>query len=195
MTRAGKRKSASLDMPDTEKHQPLKTEPNGKVRTLVCDPNDPHKDFGGTDSPAFNLVVVNQAGNALWIPAATDERTKETLIAGAAGALISIAPKDAIEGMLATQMVATHTAAMECYRRAMMPSQTFEGRQAALGQANKLTRSYAALVQALDKHRGRGQQTVRVEHVHIHEGSQAVIGNVHAPAGGRGTPENPETTP
>jgi hypothetical protein len=34
--------------------------------------------------------------------------------------------------MLAAQMVATHEAAMECFRRAHLPEQTFEGRQAAL---------------------------------------------------------------
>jgi hypothetical protein len=32
-----------------------------------------------------------------------------------------------LEGVLAAQMVATHSAAMECYRRAMLPDQTFEG--------------------------------------------------------------------
>jgi len=35
-------------------------------------------------------------------------------------ALIGIAPKDEIEGMLAAQLIAAHNAAMECYRRAML---------------------------------------------------------------------------
>jgi hypothetical protein len=69
---------------------------------------------------------------------------------------------------------------MECYRRAMLSEQTFEGRSEALNQANKLYRSYTALLDALNRHRGKGQQKVTVEHVH--SGGQAAVGMV----GGRG---------
>jgi hypothetical protein len=31
--------------------------------------------------------------------------------------------------MIAAQLVASHNAAMECYRRAMLPEKTFEGRR------------------------------------------------------------------
>jgi hypothetical protein len=56
-----------------------------------------------------------------------------------------------------------HNAAMECYRRAMIDEQTFEGRQENLAQANKLSRTYATLLEALNRHRGKGQQKVVVE--------------------------------
>ena len=49
-----------------------------------------------------------------------------------------------------------------------------------LTQATKLTRLHADLILALDKHRGKGQQIVRVEHVHVHQGGQAIVGNVQA---------------
>jgi hypothetical protein len=42
----------------------------------------------------------------------------------------------------------------------------------------KLNRIYAVQVAALDKHRRKGQQTVTVEHVHVHEGGQAIVGTV-----------------
>jgi hypothetical protein len=42
------------------------------------------------------------------------------------------------------QLLAAHTA-MECYRRAMLGEQRFEGRRENLSQANKLSRSYAVL--------------------------------------------------
>ena len=46
-------------------------------------------------------------------------------------------------------------------------------------QANKLSRTYAALLfEALNRHRGKGQQKVTVEHVHVHAGGQAVVGAV-----------------
>jgi hypothetical protein len=48
-----------------------------------------------------------------------------------------IGPKDELEGMMAAQLIAAHNAAMECYRRAMISEQSFEGRREALNQANK----------------------------------------------------------
>jgi hypothetical protein len=69
--------------------------------------------------------------------------------------------------MLVAQMVAAHSAAMECYRRAMLPDQTFAGCDSNLKHAAKLSRTYAELLLALDKHRGKGQQRVTVEHVHV----------------------------
>jgi hypothetical protein len=73
---------------------------------------------------------------------------------------------------------------MECYRRAMLGEQTFEGRQENLNQANKLSRTHAALLDALNRHRGKGQQKVTVEHVHVHSGGQAVVGMVGTLGGG-----------
>jgi hypothetical protein len=102
-------------------------------------------------------------------------------VSAAVAALIGIAPKDELEGMMAAQLVAAHNAAMECYRRAMIGEQTFEGRRENLAQANKLSRTYAALLEALNRHRGKGQQKVTVEHVHVHAGGQAVVGTVAAP--------------
>jgi hypothetical protein len=71
---------------------------------------------------------------------------------------------------------------MECYRRAMIGEQTFEGRRENLAQANKLSRTFATLLEA--RRRGKGQQKVTVEHVHVHAGGQAVVGTVETPGGG-----------
>ena len=48
------------------------------------------------------------------------------------------ARKMSLKGMMAAQLLAAHSAAMECYRRAMLGEQTFEGRRENLSQANKL---------------------------------------------------------
>jgi hypothetical protein len=45
-------------------------------------------------------------------------------------------------------------------------------------------RTYAMLLEALNRHRGKGQQKVTIEHVHVHEGGQAVVGVVETPGGG-----------
>jgi hypothetical protein len=66
----------------------------------------------------------------------------------------------------------------------MVSEQTFEGRRENLNQANKLSRTYATLLESLNRHRGKGQQKVTVEHVHVHSGGQAVVGMVADDGGG-----------
>jgi hypothetical protein len=141
------------------------------------------KNIGGSASDAFNKVLADAALQTLWLNNSNPEETNQQLSAMLA-ALIGIAPQDEIEGMLAGQMVAANAAAMECYRRAMICEQSFEGRKENLTQANKLSRTYVTLLEALNRHRGKGvQQKVTVEHVHVHEGGQAIVGNVEAGGG------------
>jgi hypothetical protein len=45
---------------------------------------------------------------------------------------------------------------------------------------NKLTRTFAAQVAALKDYRSRGEQKMTVQHVHVAEGGQAIVGNVNA---------------
>src|SRR3954447_2172044 len=143
------------------------------------------KRIGGSRSDGFNNIVSNQALSTLWLSSNSEtvDQQYQAVLAG----MIGIGPADESEGMMAAQLVATHNAAMECFRRAMIKEQTFEGRRENLSQANKLVRSYGMLLEALDKHRGKGQQVVRVEHVHVHSGGQAIVGAVsHSGGGGEG---------
>ena len=113
----------------------------------------------------------------------SDPEEQDKQLSATLAALVGIGPQDELEGMMAAQLIAAHNAAMECYRRAMLDEQTLEGRRENLAQANKLSRTYATLVEALNRHRGKGQQKVTVEHVHVHPGGQAIVGVVE-PAGG-----------
>lgn len=156
---------------------------NTPTTVVANDPEDRKgwlKNIGGSQSDHWNNTLANQAVQALWVKnSSAEERDKQ--LSATVAALIGIAPKDELEGMMAAQLVAAHNAAMECYRRAMIGEQTFEGRRENLAQANKLSRTYAALIEALNRHRGKGQQKVTVEHVHVHAGGQAVVGMVAAP--------------
>jgi hypothetical protein len=100
--------------------------------------------------------------------------------------IVGMEPRDNAEKLLLTQMTALHDAAMHCFRIAAIPNQTPEGRQRNLNLAQKLTRNYALHLETLDRRRGRGQQTVRVEHVTVNAGGQAIVGNVTHPSGGEG---------
>ncbi len=160
-----------------------KLAPNTPRTVAANDPEDRKgrlKRIGGSQSDHWNNTLANQAVQALWLKNSSPEEYDKQLGATIA-ALIGIAPKDELEGMMAAQLVAAHNAAMECYRRAMIGEQTFEGRRENLAQASKLSRTYAALLEALNRHRGKGQQKVTVEHVHVHAGGQAVVGMVATP--------------
>jgi len=139
------------------------------------------KAIGGSMSDDWNNILANQTIQTLWLKNSTAEDARRQRHA-AVDALIGIAPRDEFEGMIAAQLVACHNASMECYRRAMIGEQSFEGRRENLSQANKLSRSYAVLLEALNRHRGKGQQKVTVEHIHVHAGGQAVVGVVETPA-------------
>lgn len=141
------------------------------------------KRVGGSQCDHWNNTLANQAMQALWVKnsdAQQPDRQVSATIAGLAG----IGPRDELEGMMAAQLLAAHNATMECYRRAMIGEQTFEGRRENLNQANKLSRTWATLLDTLNKHRGKGQQKVTVEHVHVHAGGQAVVGTIERPGGG-----------
>ena len=141
------------------------------------------KRVGGSRSDHWNETLANQSLRTLWTAYSKDETVNRQYNAIVA-ALVGIEPQDELEGMMAAQLIAAHNAAMECYRRAMIGEQTFEGRRENLNQANKLSRTYAVLLEALNRHRGKGQQKVTVEHVHVHAGGQAVVGMVETPGGG-----------
>ena len=172
---------------------------NTPTTVVANDPDDRQgrlKSIGGSQSDHWNNILANQAVQALWVKNSSPEERDKQLSATVA-ALMGIAPKDELEGMMAAQLVAAHNAAMECYRRAMIGEQTFEGRRENLAQANKLSRTHAALLEALNRHRGKGQQKVTVEHVHVHAGGQAVVGMVAPPSGqpGGGDRNNSEEQP
>jgi len=138
------------------------------------------KDATGTANAKLQSRLVEQVRDTLWFHAEHTPEERDDRLQAAFALLEGIKPTNEIEGMLATQMVGTHSAAMECLRRAMVPGQTFEGRDANLKHAAKLLAIYARQIEALDKHRGKGQQKVTVEHVHVQSGGQAIVGNVEA---------------
>ena len=159
------------------------TERPATKKTTLVSVNDPGshagelKCVGGSQSDHWNNIIADQAAKSLWLKH-SDEQRADSQRKAIVSALVGIGPKDEIEGMIAAQLLAAHNASMECYRRAMLSEQTFEGHRENLNQANKLSRSFAILLDALNRHRGKGQQKVTVEHVHVHSGGQAVVGLV-----------------
>ena len=79
--------------------------------------------------------------------------------------------------MLASQMVVTHRLAMDMLGRVRRADLLVQAE--ALGAlATKLLRTYTMQMEVLAKLKRGGEQTVRVEHVHVYSGGQAVVGAV-----------------
>ena len=138
-----------------------------------------HSVSGMRNADAANLLVDQLAK----LTASDLERESVAQVNSAIAMMDEIQPSDGPEAMLAAQMVAVHFASMQCFSRALLSDQTFAGRELNLKHGAKLSRIYAQQVEALDRHRRKGQQTVVVEHVHVNDGGQAIVGNVSA---GRG---------
>lgn len=97
--------------------------------------------------------------------------------------LHSLGAQDPLEGLLMAQMVGTHNLAMNFMARAMS-SENSEMTDMNVNRATKLSRTFVAQLETLNRHRGKGQQKVTVEHVTVNQGGQAMIGVVERSGGG-----------
>lgn len=143
-------------------------------------PPNPIKDMTGSHAAPFNAELLNTLGATLWLPATLSEDQRSTRIMAALSALRGFKPRDEVEGMMAAQAVALHHAAMECMRRAMIPEQSAEVAARMRRDGANLMRAMVDMAEAIDRRRGKGQQTVRVEHVTVQAGGQAIVGTVTA---------------
>ena len=133
-----------------------------------------NKALGTTSSDFVNasLFQIQSASRSPW------GGISELAMNAALAMIEAAAPKDEIEGALAVQMACTHTAAMAVLAKLDVAFAT-EQRVAGFGSAAaRLMRAYATQFEVLRRLRTGGQQVVRVEHVQVNDGGQAVIGNV-----------------
>jgi len=141
--------------------------------------------FGTTDTDFASLMYSGLMEGARQHDTEDPLHGKDTnrLLAAVNG----IGAEDEVEGMLATQMVATHSAAMTALGRlndcVTLPQQDSYGNLAV-----KLLRTYTAQMEALNRHRGKGQPSVNVEQVNVNSGGQAIVGAIAT----SGTVQKPE---
>ena len=164
------------DSVDETPPPPTKAQDKGGLRTVSA-----------AGRGEWNNVLVRQIMQACV--GGVDPDQKDILgkrLRASLAAMQGIEPGDILEDMAAAQLVAAHHAAMQAYGQAANPDQPFAVWRESLNQANRLSRTFAAMLEALNRHRGKGsQQKVTVEHVTVNEGGQAVVGAVARP-GGRG---------
>ena len=136
----------------------------------------------GTEDLDLTSRLLNQVVNV----AAPRSERKDAPVEEANAAIAAVAgigPRDTIEGLLAVQMVAVHNAAMTTLQWGSHYDQPIRGAQRYLNLSTKLLRTFTAQVECLQRYRGKtSKQKVTVEHVHVNEGGQAIVGAV---SGGR----------
>lgn len=119
------------------------------------------------------------------------------ITAMAIDAATSIEASNSLEKMLAHQMTLAHELVMKSGNAAMRELEKLQSKQK-IGKyyqeeaieyqrlANstaKLMNAYSTHLLALQKIRSGGNQTMTVQHVHVNDGGQAVIGNINKGAG------------
>jgi hypothetical protein len=157
--------------------------PSSKGRTVVGIPASLAKAAAGSAERYFGDHLLNATGQTA--PAGASEDAREVAMRFGVEAALAFAPADAVEGLIVAQAIAMHHAAMDFTRRAMT-AEFSDVAQANLKAAANASRTFSELLGALDRKRGKGPQVVRVERVVIHEGGQAIVGNVNGAGQGGG---------
>lgn len=137
----------------------------------------------GTTDKKYAGSLINSIANASASSGLLNSNGAD-IIGNAIVAANALHAESPAEGMLIAQMIAVHNSAMEAMRR-MHNVEMLEHFNSYSNQANKLMRTFTAQMEALKRYRQKASQTVRVDHVHVNEGGQAIVGDVHH-TGGRG---------
>ena len=89
--------------------------------------------------------------------------------------LLGIHPKDQLEALLAVQMLGVHNLAMQ-FMGCATKNQTVAVMDRSVNWVIRLSRTFVDQMEALNRYRGKGQQKVVVEYLHVHQGGQAIVG-------------------
>lgn len=136
----------------------------------------------GTKSNMIAIHFTSQLGEILRGGKDLDEIIAGECIDLSIKLMAAVQPADETEAMLILQMIGLHELAMVTMIRASREDRT-EVMNLKLNQVTRLSRAFANHLEVLNKHRGKGQQKMTVEHVHVNKGGQAVIGNVEKGGG------------
>src|SRR5262245_24575211 len=128
----------------------------------------------GTASSAFVNASLFQLIAAARLPGSG---ISEIAVNASLAFIEGAKPQSEVECALVIQMACTHSAAMMVLKR-IGGGGPDRSAAAMASAASRLLRAYTIQVETLRRLRSGGSQLVRVEHVHVNEGGQAVIGPV-----------------
>ena len=138
-----------------QQDQSRESQNNGRSLGLPRPQDQPghYREIGGSASDKWNQMVGGQISAVLPAREGDSDRQRDDRHEAGIMALVGIRPGDELEAMAAAQLIAVHSAAMESFRRAAVPGQHFEARHVFLGEAVRLTRGFARLLDSLGRFR------------------------------------------
>jgi hypothetical protein len=173
----------------------LKVEIEGDAARINPDHPDPvtgtlalMRAIGAADLDFFDGLILQ------LVNASKGQGSPEKTVNFMLAVIKGIEPKDQIEAMLAAQMAAVHMASMTFACR-LAHVENIAQQDSAERAFNKLMRTFAAQVEALKRYRSGGTQKITVEHLHVSDGGQAIVGNVGTPVKGVGVRKELEVQP
>jgi hypothetical protein len=89
----------------------------------------------------------------------------------------SLKPRDSVEAMLVAQMVSVHVMAMRCAQH-LANADDIARHDSAARALGRLTRTFPAQIEALNRYRSHGEPAVTVQNVSVGDGGNAIVGNV-----------------
>lgn len=100
-----------------------------------------------------------------------------TMIQATQEALIAMKPADIFEGMLCSRLWVLHNKAMDCMGQFSNTDAQPQVQEMLMNQATKMMRLHNETLEALNKHRRKGEQKMVVVHqnVQVNDGGQALV--------------------
>lgn len=130
------------------------------------------------DTRASDALAAIQVASSLNTSGFSDQESV-ILKKGSVSRYREFAPADPTESLLVTLSVGLQNAAMRSLEYAA-GAEMLDARSEELRNATRGARMVAELLEALDRHRGRGKQSVTVGQVTVETGGQAIVGNVNS---------------
>ena len=128
----------------------------------------------GISSELLAGRLAEQAATTQRLPTA-DVKSYLELGASAVAALGELAPANAIEALLATQMVASHNASLDLLRAAVSNGQDARVIEERTRQYARVSDVFLRQLDRFQRQRGRQRQTIRIEHVRVVEDGKVTV--------------------
>jgi hypothetical protein len=128
--------------------------------------------LGAVDRDALHGILKQ-----LMKASAISQKPNEDNLAFMVSMMKGIAPRDSLEAMLTAQMVSVHVATMRSACRLAL-TENLTAQEGISRTLTRLARTFAAQMEALNRHRGHGERPITVQNLSVQDGGSAIVGNV-----------------
>jgi len=129
--------------------------------------------LSGSRNVVFADRLVQQVVLCQRLPA--DEAGRNYRMAAATEALKELAPRNAMEGMLAGQMVAAHNIGLGLMRQALRDGRPMKDIEAFLRQGTRTLALFTRQMELMTRQRGRQRRSLRIAHEQVRDDGRVSV--------------------